>query len=253
MREPPPQTSPYPQAPQEPAAGPPMAPPEAQAPEAGEAEPGAAEPTEETPAVELEETSEDIWQGEEPAPEQPVAPEGAAPEDEAGQKAAEEPAGPEDGTAAEENEEPAEEKTAGDTRQELKDYLAKVKDKLEKDRRDAERAKAPEKLKAPGLLDYLGKLADHLPNGVKSRFQESDERLRMEVLKSKLFGRRGLRKKATTREPAGAPAAPVGLTRKKITDTFGYMKGLATFIRDGGMRKNMMGKLDKLLGKLRGR
>lgn len=244
-------------APEEPQPGP---------PDEGDAE-TAAEPAaiDEAPAVEVEESPEDIWQGEgqetpdgetgaRPEPSETAEPE--EPDEQAGPTGAADPDGdtpPATEASTPEEPPPPEEKSAGDVRKELQDYLAKVKDKLEKDRRDAERAQQPEKLKAPGLLDYLGKLADHLPNGVKSQFQESDERLRMEVLKSKLFGRRGLRKKAETRDPVAGSAPPPRLTRSKIADTFGYMKDLAVFIRDGGMRKNMMTKLESLVGKLRGR
>jgi hypothetical protein len=210
-------------------------------------------------AVELEESPEDIWGGEEPETEEtppdesgepappPGAPKDAAePGEEAGAAPAEEPEETPEEPLADE----AAQKSSPELRKEMQDYLAKVRDKLESDRRSPEREGEQEQLKAPGLLDYLGKLANHLPNGVKSRFQESDERLRMEVLKSKLFGRRGLRKRASTHEPAGKPAGPVHLTARKIADTFSYMKDLAVYIRDTGLRKNMMGKLESLLGKL---
>lgn len=207
--------------------------------------------------VALEESPEDIWEGEPPA-EAPAAAleetDGAAqPAAAANAEEAQEPAESQEPERPEKPQEKPGEgaKASSDLRKELQDYLAKVKNKLDDDRRSEEREQEPDKLKAPALLDYLGKLANHLPNGVRSRFQESDERLRMEVLKSKLFGRRGLWKRAATVDPAGLKAGQVRLSPRKIADTFSYMKGLATYIRDGGLRRNMEMKLDTLLGKLR--
>lgn len=223
------------------------------APEPGPAETG-------TRGVVMEEATEDIWEGAEPEPaaeearvgtdpaaamppEPPPEPESGAPG--MAQAPTEEP--PDLTPAAEEPDLPP---TAGDARKELHDYLAKVKGALDRDRRSDDRGGPATQQRAPGLLDYLGKLADHLPDEARSRFQESDERLRMEVLKSKLFGRRGLRERAVGQQPqdAGPGAAP---SAPGIADTVGYMKDLAGHILDSGLRRNVMGRLDRLLGKLR--
>ena len=87
--------------------------------------------------------------------------------------------------------EPApESRTSDDVRNELREYLNGVKNRLD----------------GPAdLLDYLGKLSDYLPEREKQGFLGSTEHLAMESLKSQLAGNRGLRQKIAERFRPAAP------------------------------------------------
>jgi hypothetical protein len=188
-----------------------------------------------------------------PGPRRPAAPRGpAAPKPPAPRPAAAPPAR----EAAVETEEPEEEpppiaeqlpnsepdkpaRTGEDVRQELRDYLNGVRDKLDKG------AAPPSK---PGdLLDYLGKLSDYLPERDKTRFRGSNERLAMESLKAQLAGKKGLRQKIAESFRPVVPSRKEPMTRSLIVDTFSYLKDLSAWHPDKAIATAMRERIESIV------
>ncbi len=139
------------------------------------------------------------------------------------------------------------EKGEGSARQELKDYLAGVRKKL------AEKEKEQGNKNPAGLLDYLGKLTDYLPESMKCDFRQSDAHLKMEYLKSKLTGKEGLKKRiegdkfhVPSRKKDG-----VVVSRQNIKKAFAFLKKLTAFHPDHGIGKAIGMKLEAIISRIR--
>ena len=140
-------------------------------------------------------------------------------------------------------------RTSDDVRNELRQYLNGVKEKLD-DAPGGEQSLASPSGPAD-LLDYLEKLSDYLPEQEKQRFQESDERLAMESLKSKLAGKKGLRQSITERFHPAAPGRGEPLTRPLVVDTFSYLKDLAAWHPDKAVADAMRERVESLMARMR--
>jgi hypothetical protein len=133
-------------------------------------------------------------------------------------------------------------RSSDDVRQELRDYLNGVKDKLEKKAAPAG---------SPGdLLDYLGKLSDYLPEREKKRFRGSTERLAMESLKAQLAGKKGLRQKIAKKFHPTIPRRKEPLTRSLVVDTFAYLKDLVAWLPDKTVASAMENQIGSLVARM---
>ena len=106
-------------------------------------------------------------------------------------------------------------KSGADVRKQLRDYLNRVKDKLDE--------KAPHSRSPGELLDYLEKLSEYLPERQKRKFRASDERLTMVMLKARLAGRKNLREKITESYRPLVTKKAEHITRPVLMDTFSYL------------------------------
>ena len=138
---------------------------------------------------------------------------------------------------------PPDPRTGEDVRNELRDYLNGVREKL---------GSAQEGSASPaGLLDYLEKLSDYLPEREKQRFLGSAERLAMESLKSRLAGSKGLRQTIAERYPPAAPRRTEPLTRPLVVNTFSYLKDLAGWHPDKAVGAAMKDRIESLVARMR--
>jgi hypothetical protein len=142
-----------------------------------------------------------------------------------------------------EAEPPTDARTSDDVRNELRQYLNGVKEKLD--------SASPGPAGPADLLDYLEKLSDYLPEREKQRFLGSDERLAMESLKSKLAGRKGLRQSITERFHPAAPGRREPLTRPLVVDTFSYLKDLAAWHPDKAVGAAMKERIESIVARMR--
>ena len=124
----------------------------------------------------------------------------------------------------------------------LRDYLHGVQDKLDG---DAEKQPGP-----GGLLDYLGKLSDYLPERDKKRFRGSPERLAMEALKAQLAGKKGLRRRVASDFPAVAPRRKEPMTRSLVVDTFSYLKDLSAWHPDKAVGAAMKQSIEAIVARM---
>jgi len=176
-----------------------------------------------------------------PAPPGPRAPQPAAapPTQEAPAAESEEPEPPPTAAHLQNGEPDKPARTGEDVRQELRDYLNGIRDKLDKG------AVPPSK---PGdLLDYLGKLSDYLPESDKKRFRGSNERLAMESLKAQLAGKKGLRQKIAESFRPVVPHRKEPMTRSLIVDTFSYLKDLSAWHPDKAIAAAMRERIESIV------
>ena len=166
----------------------------------------------------------------------------------------------------------------GGLRQQLKDYLARMRQKLEEPRKKAEDAgkvpgtppsgdaapEAPEAQAAsggaPGLptaegpLALLEELGEYLPKRIPERrknvFMRSDARLKLEYLKSRLDGRQGIKQKIEASYTPEASSDP--LTLQKVADAFTFIKELAGHYPDPSVGTMMQSKVDSILRRIKG-
>jgi hypothetical protein len=149
-------------------------------------------------------------------------------------------------TGLEEKEPSPDARSSDDVRNELRQYLNGVRERLEE-----VPALAPSPAGPADLLDYLEKLSDYLPEQEKQRFLESDERLAMESLKAKLAGRKGLRQSIMERFHPAAPGRRKPLTRPLVVDTFSYLKDLAAWHPDKMVADAMSERVESLVRRMR--
>jgi len=133
-------------------------------------------------------------------------------------------------------------RTGEDVRQELRDYLDGVRDKLDKG--------GPPPSKPGDLLDYLGKLSDYLPDRDKKRFRGSNERLAMESLKAQLAGKKGLRQKVADSFRPVVPHRKEPMTRSLIVDTFSYLKDLSAWHPDKAVAAAMRERIESIVAQM---
>ncbi len=133
-------------------------------------------------------------------------------------------------------------RTGEDVRQELRDYLNGVRDKLDKG--------AAEPSKPGDLLDYPGKLSDYLPERDKEQFRGSNERLAMESLKAQLAGKKGLRQKIAENFRPVASRRKEPMTRSLIVDTFSYLKDLSAWHPDKAVAAAMRERIESIVAQM---
>jgi hypothetical protein len=158
---------------------------------------------------------------------------------------------------------------AGDDRQALKDYLAKVREKLEVPGTDtaADQPGAEASMEAgreapsmeagvptaEGPLALLEELGEYLPKRQPERrknvFMRSDARLKLDYLKSRLEGHKGIMQKI---EDNYAPRGSVdSVTLQKVADAFIFIKELAGHYPDPSVGTMMQSKVDSILRRIK--
>jgi len=176
-------------------------------------------------------TLEEVPEVFEPEPGPPAAP-SAAPAEE----------GAESPSASGDGGKPTEPRTSEDVRKELREFLDSVRERLDE---------TPSGPSSPaGLLDYLEKLSDYLPEQERKRFLGSKERLAMESLKSRLAGRKGLRSAVAERFGSSAPRGREPLTRPLVVDTFSYLKDLSAWHPDKKVGDAMRERIESLVARM---
>jgi hypothetical protein len=126
-------------------------------------------------------------------------------------------------------------------RKELRDYFSGVRNRLEKGSGTSNPS---------GLLDYLGKLSDYLPEREKKRFRGSTERLAMESLKARLAGKKGLRQKIAEELHPAVPRHDKPMTRSRVVDTFSYLKDLASWHPDKAVGAAMRDGIEAIVARM---
>jgi len=130
---------------------------------------------------------------------------------------------------------------------------------------------------AENLLDYLSGLTEYLPNDVRSTYEDSEMKLRMEALRSKLKGEGGLHviaerlKQQQASHPTNSPSETAGtesvvtgeeqrelFSNKKhiypqqIESTFGYLESLSEQHPNHEIGVALKRKMRDIIMKLRG-
>jgi hypothetical protein len=171
-----------------------------------------------------------------------------------------------------------------DLRQRLKDFLKRIRQRLEQRRlrpkdiaaeeptppvqkastKGSKRPKAKKQAagvpsaspppgqsgsQAQGLMSYLEELTEYLPERGKSSFLHSDARLKIEYIKSRLQGRSGIKNQIESKFTP--QVASSSLDVGKIAETFDFMKNLASYHPDKTLGTMLQSKLNGILHKIR--
>ena len=169
-------------------------------------------------------------------------------------------------------------------RQRLKDFLKRVRERLEQRRsklksiaaeepkppahkastKESKRPKAkkqaagvlpgsppPEQSgsQAQRLMNYLEELTEYLPERRQSSFLHSDARLKIEYIKSRLQGRSGIKNQIESKFRPQVPSSSLDVG--KIAETFDFMKDLASYHPDKTLGTMLQSKLNGILHKIR--
>ena len=128
-------------------------------------------------------------------------------------------------------------------------------------RRSGAAPKARPKGRSASLVNYLEELTEYLPEKRKSSFRQSDARLKIEYIKSKLQGGSGIKKRiesgfappleGTVKGEADSTASGSSLDMGKIAETFDFMKNLASYHPDKTLATMLQSKLNAVLHKIR--
>jgi hypothetical protein len=161
-------------------------------------------------------------------------------------------------------------------RRQLKDYLARVRERLERPQAAGASVKADipvglrpageEKPAGPpveppppipsteGPLALLEELGEYLPKREPERrkgnaFMRSDARMKLDYLKSRLEGHKGIMHKIQEDFAPGASEGPV--TLQKVADAFIFIKDLARYYPDPSVGTMMQSKVDSILRRIK--
>jgi len=131
-------------------------------------------------------------------------------------------------------------------RKELKSFISDVRSNL--DQRYRAQDKNPVK-----LLDYLANMSNYLPQESRFSHMGNEMRLRVESLRSRLSGRRGLfeRIKSSFEFPEEHRAGGNALTSQNLVSTFSFIRELSHYVPDKNLSSIMRNKIERILGKIR--
>ncbi|MDY7029950.1 MAG: hypothetical protein SVR04_16800, partial [Spirochaetota bacterium] len=117
---------------------------------------------------------------------------------------------------------------------------------------------------AQGLFDYLTGLVEYLPDEEKAHYEESDMRLRVEALRTRLRGRGGLHamanqlKRNGRRRESAAPGQAQGLLQKSdmlkpdtVRSAFTYLQNLSEELPNPAIGVALKQKMHDIIEKLR--
>ena len=102
-----------------------------------------------------------------------------------------------------------------------------------------------------GLLDYLSHLTQSLSEEKRSEFLNSEARLKLEYLKSRLRGEPGLKRDVERFAPSSPPPSDVPLTPKRLTDTLTYISKMSGFHPDAGIGTALRSRVAVVLDRIR--
>ena len=93
-------------------------------------------------------------------------------------------------------------------------------------------AEEPPPVSPVGVLDYLERLTRHLPEDERRRYLQSDMKLKLSAVRSRLMGRKGLREEIESKY-AALPGKPAdGISGTKLKGTFEFIRGLSKYHPD---------------------
>jgi hypothetical protein len=108
--------------------------------------------------------------------------------------------------------------------------------------------------KTAALMDYLAGLAEYLPDKQRKRFDASDVKLRLEYIRERLRGARGLMSRLEREagsEAAGAPGTPdapeVTVSSDKVAGALRFLKGLTALLPGRKAADSLESKLDSVI------
>ena len=83
-----------------------------------------------------------------------------------------------------------------------------------------------------GVLDYLERLTRYLPEDERRRYLESDMKLKLSAVRSRLEGRKGLREEIESRYAGPSVKSADGISGTKLKGTFEFIRGLSKYHPD---------------------
>ena len=114
---------------------------------------------------------------------------------------------------------------------------------------------SPEEVQEAGMLDYLVNLAHELPPDRAVNFEHSEFRLRIETLKSRLAGRKGLLKRMQGyRDQIGLSSDEADdrpITKSRIAETFAFLRRLAGNLPNQPVGEILQQRAEGLLERLK--
>ena len=99
------------------------------------------------------------------------------------------------------------------------------------------------------LLGYLSGLAQSLPEKKRAEYMNSEARLKLEYLRSRLAGKPGLKHDVERFAPPAPPA--VALTLKRLTDTLTYIGRMSGYHPDAAIGSALKGRVATVLQRVR--
>ena len=99
-----------------------------------------------------------------------------------------------------------------------------------------------------GLLEKLEELSDHFPEKQRQEFKKQDLLLRMETLRRRLKGGKGLRNKVGT---TAKPSSKTKLSSSNIAKSFNFLKGLTGALPDTRIGLALSEKISHIVEKVR--
>jgi hypothetical protein len=103
-----------------------------------------------------------------------------------------------------------------------------------------------------GLLDYLVGLASELPQQKRETFEHSDIPLRIERLKSRLQGRRGLNEELGRFRDASRRKGSSELTPTSVAKTLEFLRGLSDYHPNTSVGNALSERVGRILNRMHG-
>jgi hypothetical protein len=103
-----------------------------------------------------------------------------------------------------------------------------------------------------GLLDYLVGLASDLPQQKRETFEHSDIPLRIERLKSRLQGRRGLNEELGRFRDASRRKGSSELTPTSVAKTLEFLRGLSDYHPNTSVGNALSERVGRILNRMHG-
>ncbi|MBI9107108.1 MAG: tetratricopeptide repeat protein [Spirochaetales bacterium] len=99
------------------------------------------------------------------------------------------------------------------------------------------------------IFSYLDKLTSFLPSDKKNEYNNSEARLKLAALKSRISGDPGLISRIQQNQ-LKRESVPVNLTTDRIGKTLGFMNSLTELLPDAGMAASLGARLKNILSRL---
>lgn len=101
------------------------------------------------------------------------------------------------------------------------------------------------------LLDYLANMANYLPQDEQFLRLENEIHLKMQKIRAKLSGSKGLMRKIREHYQANPRPAVLPITADAITSTFNFIKNLSSYVPNKETGTQLALKIDSILDKMR--
>ena len=100
------------------------------------------------------------------------------------------------------------------------------------------------------LLDYLVGMAKALPEEQRGEFLQSEMRLKIESLRNRLLGRRGLKRDLERYAPIRERDQEAHITAKRVADAMRFVQSMSGFLPDPSISSVLSSRLDGIVQKL---